>query len=137
MVSDSIRSEGVLAPGAGLDGGLSNMISDAMSIRGRGECILNEALLDFLLICLPMVSRNFSSLSLEGGVCVAPINDIRGLEGMSYTKNEKALRCRLAAAYRLADLHGWTQGINNHISLRISQVRQFCIFLLFQQHLPK
>ena len=58
-------------------------------------------------------------------MCVAPINDIRGLEGMSYTKNEKALRCRLAAAYRLADLHGWTQGINNHISLRISQVRQF------------
>ena len=57
-----------------------------------------------------------------GGVCVVPINDIRGLEGMSYTKNEKALRCRLAAAYRLADLHGWTQGINNHISLRISQV---------------
>ena len=55
---------------------------------------------------------------------MAPINDIRGLEGMSYTKNEKALRCRLAAAYRLADLHGWTQGINNHISLRISQVRQ-------------
>ena len=39
VVSDSIRSEGVLAPGAGLDGGLSNMISDAMSIRGRGECV--------------------------------------------------------------------------------------------------
>ena len=55
-------------------------------------------------------------------MCMAPINDIRGLEGMSYTKNEKALRCRLAGAYRLADLHGWTQGINNHISLRISQV---------------
>ena len=49
VVSDSIRSEGVLAPGAGPDGGLSNMISDAMSIRGRGECILNEALLDFLM----------------------------------------------------------------------------------------
>ena len=57
-----------------------------------------------------------------GGMCMAPINDIRGLEGMSYTKNEKALRCRLAAAYRLTDLQGWTQGINDHISLRISQV---------------
>lgn len=99
VVTDSIRSEGALAPGGpGLDGGLSNMISDAMSIRSRG------------------------------GVCVAPINDIRGLEGMSYTKNEKALRCRLAAAYRLADFQGWTQGINNHISLRISQdVEHFLI----------
>ena len=65
---------------------------------------------------------NESMSSYSGGVCVAPINDIRGLEGMSYTKNEKALRCRLAAAYRLADFQGWTQGINNHISLRISQV---------------
>ena len=37
VVTDSIRSEGVYAPGAGLDGGLSNMISDAMNIRGRGE----------------------------------------------------------------------------------------------------
>jgi adducin len=53
---------------------------------------------------------------------VLPINDIRGLEGMSYTKTEKALRCRLAAAYRLVDMHGWNQGsVYNHISLRISQ----------------
>lgn len=41
---------------------------------------------------------------------VIPINDIRGLEGMSYTKHEKLLRCKLAAAYRLVDMHGWTQG---------------------------
>merc|ERR1711976_569466 len=52
---------------------------------------------------------------------VIPINDIRGLEGMSYTKHEKLLRCKLAAAYRLVDMHGWTQGIYNHISARISQ----------------
>ncbi len=52
---------------------------------------------------------------------MSPINDIRGLEGMSYSKAEKALRCRLAACYRLVDLHGWSQGIYNHISLRISQ----------------
>lgn len=46
-----------------------------------------------------------------------PINDIRGLEGMSYTKNEKLLRCKLAAAYRLVDMYGWTQSIYNHISV--------------------
>ena len=74
-----------------------------------------------LLSDISYINVSFS-IPPPGGVCVVPINDIRGLEGMSYTKNEKALRCRLAAAYRLADLHGWTQGINNHISLRISQV---------------
>merc|ERR1719410_2157221 len=52
---------------------------------------------------------------------VIPINDIRGLEGMSYTKNEKLLRCKLAAVYRLVDMYGWTQSIYNHISVRISQ----------------
>ena len=40
VVTDSIRSEGALAPGGpGLDGGLSNMISDAMSIRSRGTWV--------------------------------------------------------------------------------------------------
>ena len=48
---------------------------------------------------------------------VIPVNDIRGLEGMSYTKGEKLLRCKLAAAYRLVDMYGWTQSIYNHISV--------------------
>merc|ERR1711868_354832 len=52
---------------------------------------------------------------------VIPVNDIRGLEGMSYTKNEKLLRCKLAALYRIVDMYGWTQSIYNHVSVRISQ----------------
>jgi len=52
---------------------------------------------------------------------VIPINDIRGLESMVYAKGEKQLRCKLAALYRLIDLHGWTQGIYNHVTARISQ----------------
>merc|ERR1712226_891527 len=55
------------------------------------------------------------------GGSVIPINDIRGLEGMSYSKNEKLLRCKLAAVYRLFDMYGWTQNIYNHISVRLSQ----------------
>jgi len=31
---------------------------------------------------------------------IVAINDIRGLEGMNYSKNEKQLRCKLAAVYR-------------------------------------
>jgi len=59
----------------------------------------------------------------SGGLrgCTLPINDIRGLEGMSYTKQEKLLRCKLAAVYRLIDLFGWTQNIYNHVTVRVSQ----------------
>lgn len=36
---------------------------------------------------------------------------------MGYSKGEKVLRCKLAAVYRLMDLYGWTQGIQNHITV--------------------
>lgn len=52
---------------------------------------------------------------------VIPINDIRGLEGMNYSKSEKLLRCKLAAVYRLIDLYGWAQSIYNHVTVRLSQ----------------
>jgi len=53
--------------------------------------------------------------------CVMPINDIRGIDAMAYAKGEKQLRCKLAAVYRLIDLYGWTQGIYNHVTARVSQ----------------
>jgi len=53
--------------------------------------------------------------------CVVPINDIRGIDAMVYAKGEKLLRCKLAAVYRLIELHGWTQGIYNHVTARVSQ----------------
>nr|XP_045592626.1 protein hu-li tai shao-like isoform X6 [Procambarus clarkii] len=52
---------------------------------------------------------------------VIPINDIRGMESLNFAKGEKLLRCKLAAIYRLIDMHGWTQNIYNHITARISQ----------------
>lgn len=71
---------------------------------------------------------------------VIPVNDIRGLEGMNYSKSEKLLRCKLAAVYRyylnyqsvaklrikiysfltdfrLIDLYGWSQSIYNHVTV--------------------
>lgn len=53
--------------------------------------------------------------------CVVPINDIRGIDSMVYAQGEKILRCKLAAVYRLIELHGWTQGIYNHVTARVSQ----------------
>ncbi|XP_040567402.1 protein hu-li tai shao isoform X2 [Lepeophtheirus salmonis] len=75
--------------------GLSSILSNVMNVRGCSSGL-----------------RSYSAL---------PVNDIRGLEGMVYTKQEKLLRCKLAAVYRLIDLQGWAQGIYNHITVRISQ----------------
>lgn len=48
---------------------------------------------------------------------VIPVSDIKGTDSMAYTKQEKALRCKLAACYRLADINGWTHSIYNHITV--------------------
>ncbi|KAL8622651.1 hypothetical protein ACOMHN_009285 [Nucella lapillus] len=52
---------------------------------------------------------------------VIPINDIRGVETFGYSKQEKVLRCKVAACYRVIDLFGWTRGIFSHISVRVSR----------------
>lgn len=49
-----------------------------------------------------------------------PINDIRGIESMGYAKGEKILRCKLAATFRLIDLHGWTQGMQGLVTARLN-----------------
>ena len=67
-----------------------------------------------------MSATGGASVMTSGGgfrACTLPINDIRGLEGMSYTKQEKLLRCKLASIYRLIDLFGWTQNIYNHVTV--------------------
>lgn len=51
---------------------------------------------------------------------MVPINDIRGIESMGYAKGEKILRCKLAATFRLIDLHGWTQGMTGLVTARLN-----------------
>nr|CAD7200672.1 unnamed protein product [Timema douglasi] len=75
--------------------GLLQQISDMMGVQG---------------------GRLHSGSVFKGSNCVVPINDIRGVESMGYAKGEKILRCKLAAVYRLVDLYGWTQGVNNQIT---------------------
>ncbi|XP_056004246.1 alpha-adducin-like isoform X5 [Ostrea edulis] len=69
-------------------------------------------------------SRGQSGLVGRGASPVIPINDIKGTEGLGYSKGEKLLRCKLAACYRLVDLCGWGHGIYNHISVRINQEQE-------------
>jgi len=93
VVSDSLKESGA--------DGVTKLLSNMMNVKSSGTTAISGA-----------------GISLGS---VIPINDIRGLEGMGYTKNEKLLRCKLAAIYRLVDMYGWTQSIYNHISVRISQ----------------
>jgi len=41
-----------------------------------------------------------TSTAMNYRPAVVPINDIRGLEGMNYSKMEKLMRCKLASVYR-------------------------------------
>ncbi|XP_053407854.1 gamma-adducin-like isoform X16 [Mercenaria mercenaria] len=71
---------------------------------------------------LLLPNHKFSQGVLGSGTTpVIPVSDIKGTEAMSYTKQEKALRCKLASCYRLVDNNGWTHSIYNHITARISQ----------------
>merc|ERR1711981_386549 len=94
VVSDSLKESGA--------DGVTKLLSNMMNVKSSGGT----------------TAISGAGISLGS---VIPINDIRGLEGMSYTKNEKLLRCKLAAIYRLVDMYGWTQSIYNHISVRVSQ----------------
>lgn len=52
--------------------------------------------------------------------CVVPINDIRGIETNGYAKGETILRCKLAATFRLLDLHGYTQCLGAQVTVRLN-----------------
>ncbi|XP_063912463.1 uncharacterized protein Hts isoform X3 [Zophobas morio] len=85
-----------LKEGAGTSG-LMQQISDMMGVNKQGGNVFKNS------------------------NCVVPINDIRGIEAMSYGKGEKILRCKLAAVFRLIDLYGWTQGTNTLVTARLNQ----------------
>merc|ERR1719228_3241727 len=89
---------------------LERVVGD--SIRESGADGISSLLSDVM---------NIKSGTAPATSCVVPINDIRGIDSMVYAKGEKLLRCKLAAVYRLIDLHGWTQGIYNHVTARVSQ----------------
>ncbi|VUZ50077.1 unnamed protein product [Hymenolepis diminuta] len=50
-----------------------------------------------------------------------PINDLRGDEAIRYSREERLIRCQLAALCRLIDLNGWTNSIYNQISAKSAE----------------
>uniref|UniRef100_A0A915DDB2 Class II aldolase/adducin N-terminal domain-containing protein n=1 Tax=Ditylenchus dipsaci TaxID=166011 RepID=A0A915DDB2_9BILA len=64
-----------------------------------------------------MSSINLHSLSSTS--CLIPIADLSGTE--RYCKQERMARNKLASLYRLVDQFQWSQGIYNHITLRLTE----------------
>jgi|SRR6218665_2591641 len=62
------------------------------------------------------------SFHIVPGPAIA-ISNMRGVDSLNYSKAEKVLRCKLAAAYRLVDMFGWSDGVNANISVSDSDVQ--------------
>ncbi|XP_070540135.1 alpha-adducin-like [Ptychodera flava] len=43
------------------------------------------------------------------------------LDNINASQEEKELRCKLAAVYRLIDLHGWSNNVFNHVTVKVSK----------------
>ena len=56
---------------------------------------------------------------------VTPIADIRGSDTLNYSKQERLLRCKLAATYRLVDLFGWNSGLYSFITVSTRKIHVF------------
>ncbi|XP_037945818.1 protein hu-li tai shao [Teleopsis dalmanni] len=90
------------------------------SAREGGASGIIQQLSDIVGMPASRVGSMFKSSN-----CLVPINDIRGIESMGYAKGEKILRCKLAAAFRLLDLYGWTQGLSAHITARLKVDKEY------------
>jgi len=89
-------------------------IVDSQISQGSASGILQQ-LSDIVGVPASRIGSVFKSSN-----CVLPINDIRGVEAMAYSKGEKLLRCKLAATFRLLDLYGFTQGLGAQITARLN-----------------
>ncbi len=80
------------------------------------------------MLVLKLLIYSFAPITgsyFRGATCVIPINDIRGLEAMSYEKGEKILRCKLAATFRLLDLFGLgANGMQNMVTARLNAAEE-------------
>ena len=48
---------------------------------------------------------------------VTAVGDIHGVDTLNYSKDEKVTRGKIAACYRLADINGWSHGLDGYITV--------------------
>ena len=95
-------------------------IMSSKLFREELERVVTDSLRDSGADGISDMLSNMMNVRPAGGAyrpSVIPINDIRGLEGMNFSKSEKVLRCKLATVYRLIDMYGWAQSIYNHVTV--------------------
>ena len=71
--------------------------SNRLTTFGTFRCRLYRSLAFFLFIAV--------------GSAAIPVCDIRGVDSLNYSKQEKIIRCKTASLYRLADIFGMSNSL--------------------------
>jgi len=98
---------------------LEEIVADQLKSGPHPASLL--ALQQISELFLPQARGGGSGSISKVGASAIPISDIRGVDSLNYSKPEKSLRCKVASAYRLADIFGWSKGFTTCITARISQ----------------
>ncbi|XP_034751664.1 alpha-adducin isoform X7 [Etheostoma cragini] len=115
---------------------LETMIQDQLKKGKTPTSLLAlQQIADFMTTSMPSMypaapQGGMAALNMSLGM-VTPVNDLRGSDSISYDKDEKLLRCKLAAFYRLADLFGWSELIYNHITVRVNSDQERFLIIPF------
>jgi len=67
-----------------------------------------------------VISQQFSYVRVCVCVVFGPVSaigDIHGVDTLNYTKDEKVIRGKIASCYRLADINGWSHGLDSYITV--------------------
>jgi len=107
---------------------LEHAVTDVLYSKSKNGNSIDS---DIAKIISPFHQSNFQVLEAYGEMRgiqglkasvgrVSPINDIN-VGDTTYPKTEKLLRCKIATLYRIVDLHGWNNSLNDHISVRLNK----------------
>ncbi|VDM16297.1 unnamed protein product [Hydatigera taeniaeformis] len=99
----------------------SDALGDTLSSTIQSPAFNTSGALQQLSELLSMHARGGSINDFKGNTPTIPINDLRGDEATRYTREERLIRCQLAALCHLIDLNGWTNSIYNQISAKCAE----------------
>ncbi|KAM7535461.1 hypothetical protein Aperf_G00000104396 [Anoplocephala perfoliata] len=98
-----------------------NLTAQTTSNSGLSSSFNAGGALQQLSELLSLHAKGGSMNDFKGRTSTIPINDLRGDEAIRYSREERLIRCQLAALCRLIDLNGWTNSIYNQISAKCAE----------------
>ncbi|VUZ50075.1 unnamed protein product [Hymenolepis diminuta] len=99
----------------------SNLTGPSLMNSGFGASFNASGALQQLSELLSLHAKGGAMNEFKGTTPTIPINDLRGDEAIRYSREERLIRCQLAALCRLIDLNGWTNSIYNQISAKSAE----------------